>query len=473
MTVSFTRKNLWALSVLSLACVIVISISFYLFNKLVQANFWAKHSLEVLGEAQQSLLCLVDCETAYRGYLLTADPVFLEPYENCYAHIFGHLNKVEALTADNPPQQRRMQRLIELGKQKVDFTQRAIAWRNSHTGIAANEVPLLQGKALMDEFRREIAEVQDEEYRLLAKRELQVKDSRIAFLGAISLSSSIFLLTVIWMGLSNRRYVREQTLISSALNAARDEAIQANRLKSQFVANISHEIRTPLSGILGLSELLTNYDLEPEAAELVGHIFTSSQSLVGLINEILDFSRLEAGKIELSFQSFQLPNVVDLAITSVMVEAENKKLLLETKIDDELATMPLCGDPNRVRQVLLNLLHNAIKFTAQGSVRLAITKERVDGNQMYVRFQVADTGIGIDEQKKRQLFEPFVQADGSTTRKYGGTGLGLSICLSLVHLMRGTIDCFKNEKGGATFWFTIPFEFGDNTTCSRESSPPA
>ena len=467
MAASFTTKQFWALSVVALACLIVVGTSFIVFHKLVETQNLARHSREILDESEHSLVCLLDCETAYRGYLLTSDTTFLEPYSNCYHHAMEHVNRVKSLTADNPRQQARMPRLVQLTEEKIRFTQMAIDWRQEHPGVFSSSIPLKQGKAIMDEFRKGIAEVQEDESLILQQRRQEADGFRLAVLTILGISGTIIITALIWIGLSNRRYVREQIAIGTALQNARDEAVQANSLKTQFVANISHEIRTPLSGILGLSELLTNYNLESDAAELVGHIYTSAQSLVVLVNEILDFSKLEAGKLELSLTSFTLKKVVEQVVASCMVQASTKKLSLSVSIDEDLKIMELCGDFNRVKQVLLNVVYNAIKFTSQGEVEIKISRERIDGKLLFVRFQIADTGIGIDETQKRKLFEPFVQADGSTTRKYGGTGLGLSISQSLVHLMRGNIDCFKNDKGGATFWFTLPFEFGTETACSQ------
>jgi two-component system, sensor histidine kinase and response regulator len=468
MAASFTTKQFWALSVIALACLIVVGTSFFVFYKMVESQASARHAREVLDESRKALLSLLDCENAYRGFLLTADPSFLTPYSLNSEQVFECVNKIKKLTADNPSDQKKIPRLLQLAKEKASFTQTTIDWRQTNPGAFNAEIPLRQGKLITDEFRQKIEEIVGTESQTWQQKRAEADSFRIAMLATLGISGTIIMTCLIWIGLSSRRYVREQAEIGAALQNARDEAVQANRLKTQFVANISHEIRTPLSGILGLSELLTNYNLQSDASELVGHIYTSAQSLVTLVNEILDFSRLEAGRLELSVTSFQLQAVVEQVVASCMVEADGKKVALKTTIEDDIKEVEVCGDFNRVRQVLLNIVFNAIKFTNQGEVLVTISKERVDGQLMFVRFQVADTGIGIDETQKRKLFEPFVQADGSTTRKYGGTGLGLSISLSLVHLMRGNIDCFKNEKGGATFWFTVPFEFGPDTTCSRQ-----
>jgi two-component system sensor histidine kinase/response regulator len=468
MAASFTTKQSWALSVIALACLIVVGTSFFVFYKMVDSQASARHAREVLDESRKALLNLLDSETDYRGFLLTADPSFLAPYNVSSEKALACVNKIRKLTEANPSDQEKIPRLLELAREKTSFTQSTISWRQTHPGVFNAEIPLRQGKAITDEFRQKIEEIVNSESTTLLQKRAEADSFKIATLATLGISGSIIMLCLIWIGLSSRRYVREQAEIGAALQNARDEAVQANRLKTQFVANISHEIRTPLSGILGLSELLTEYGLESNAKELVGHIYTSAQNLVTLVNEILDFSRLEAGRLELSVTSFKLQTVVEQVVASCMVQAEGKKVALNITIEDEIKELEVCGDLNRVRQVLLNIVFNAIKFTKEGEVLVMISKERVDAALMFVRFQVADTGIGIDEAQKRKLFEPFVQADGSTTRKYGGTGLGLSISLSLVHLMRGNIDCFKNEKGGATFWFTVPFEFGPDTTCSRQ-----
>jgi signal transduction histidine kinase len=436
---------------------------------MIESQTIARHARAVLDESRKALLAILDCETEYRGFLLTGDESYLTPYTANSRQTLTQVEKVGDLTLDNPEEHSRVPHLLSLAKEKLHLSLATIEWRKTHPGVFNAVIPLNQGKTLTDEFRQSIDQIVQSESKIWQIKRQEADNFKVAVLATLGVSATIIMGCLFWIGFSSRRYVREQGAIEVALQSARDEAVQANLLKTQFVANISHEIRTPLSGILGLSELLTNYNLDADAAELVGHIYTSAQSLVLLVNEILDFSRLEAGRLELSYTRFKLASVVEQVLSSCMVEAGGKKVSLQTKIDEELKDIEFCGDFNRIRQVLLNIVFNAIKFTSEGEVLVSLSKERVDGQLMFIRFQVADTGIGIDEAQKRKLFEPFVQADGSTTRKYGGTGLGLSISLSLVHLMRGNIDCFRNEKGGATFWFTIPLEFGPETTCSKQS----
>ncbi len=234
-------------------------------------------------------------------------------------------------------------------------------------------------------------------------------------------------------------------------------AEDASRLKSEFLATMSHEIRTPMTGIIGMADALLDSSLSDEQREYAGIVHSSAHSLLDLINDILDLSKIEADKLALELIDFVPLDVVESSVEMLAVRARQKNLTLLTFVAPEVEPV-LRGDPTRLRQVLLNLAGNAVKFTATGEIAVRAAVEGRTDTHTSVRFEVSDTGIGLSDAARRRLFEPFSQADGSTTRKYGGTGLGLSISRRLVELMHGTIGVESVEGHGSTFWFTIPFE---------------
>ncbi|PZO07253.1 MAG: hypothetical protein DCF28_00460 [Alphaproteobacteria bacterium] len=367
-----------------------------------------------------------------------------------------------------------MQEAIEAmsdGLGLYDSKDRLIVWNAQYTDIKAGDAESLRsGMKFEDVLQIGLAKGR---YAEAIGREEAWIAQRVAARAALSSSMEQQLADGRWLRLQDRRTsaggvvtvcadITDLKRNAQALSDARDTAEAANRAKSEFLANMSHEIRTPLNGVIGLAQALARTDLSPGQTEMLDLIQSSGHTLQALLSDILDLARVESGRLELADLPFDLTRAVQEAAQLYMTTATEKGLQFFVDIDPEAAVW-VQGDEVRLKQVLTNLVSNAVKFTSQGFVSLTVTRSaRADGVPL-LRFMVEDTGVGFDVAARQRLFTRFEQADGTITRQFGGSGLGLAICRQLAEMMEGDLDCESEPGGGSAFILTVPL---------RKATPP-
>lgn len=417
----------------------------------------SRQTLTVIRSLENILSYVKDIESGGRGYVITGNVEYLEPNESAAIYAKEQIQRIQKLLEQGKTvlTKEELDSLTYFVQRKIDYTNQIIELRRTQ-GEKAAQLSFQGdvGKTLMDGIRLVIQDMERAEYAALQERKQEetFETQRVLYILAIGSLVNLFILGAVYFFIKQEIQQRHQA--ERELAQSRDIAVESVRLKSEFMANMSHEIRTPMNGVIGMSGLLLDTSLSPDQKEFTESIRTSADALLVVINDILDFSKIEAGHLEIEVIDFDLRATVESVVDLLANAAQRKHLELALIMAPEVPSL-LRGDPGRLRQVLINMVGNAIKFTPQGEVVLRIEVESQTPEHATLCFAVEDTGIGISDEGKQRLFKPFSQVDGSTTRQYGGTGLGLSISKQLIEKMGGQIDLISTPGQGSTFWFRL------------------
>ena len=446
--------------------IIIAGLSFWSAAKYMHSSDLRKHTDQVITEIRGLRVSAENSESSMRGYLLTSQKEFANSYELSKKDMAANVANLKELTSDNQKQINRLQQVSRIIEDKTTFMDGVISLHN--LGKKAEVEELVrdgQGRMLMASLQNLFNQLEDEERGLLTIRSNRADRDfhRTSIIVVVSILVAFGLLFIANHFLETEIKLRSEVEIK--LQAAMKEANEASHLKSSFLANMSHEIRTPLNGIIGMAKLLEQTSLDHSQSDYVETIKTSSTSLLSLVNDILDLSKIESGKFQLENTNFELASLLKSAISIVDYSAIQKGLQITTHIGPNVPEFYV-GDPLRLRQVLLNLLNNAIKFSDQGIVALKVTANPgKNADCVDLLFEIIDQGVGFDPEIKTKLFKSFSQGDDSTSRRYGGSGLGLAISKQIVELMNGSIDAESIKGVGSRFYFTVNLKLAkyDNT----------
>ncbi len=489
-------KSLY-LNVLLFFVVIVLVIAIN--NSLKQTsvtNEWVFHTERVRQSLSELLSYVNDTQAGARGYLITKQVEYLEPYFKAKDLIPAKINQIEQLTIDNPSQLKRIKQINEKILAELTIINQLIDLKQKND-VTQQDNLLKTGKLQMDSIRSLLKEMNNIELALLNERLLVFDNANHNLMLIVNITCIFIIVLIITINLiannsiqaiktrEEKLKLQTQTLdlahkeleeklnsinlLNAELAKANEEILEASKLKSQFVANMSHEIRTPMNGIIGMCNALLTTQLDNKQLDYAFLIKEASNSLLVIINDILDFSKIEANKLELEFIEFNIDNVIETTCDILASQVQKKKLSLMSFIDPNISTK-FIGDPERLKQILINLGGNAIKFTQSGEVIISAKLHSQENNITNILFSVEDNGIGLKEVDFNSIIKPFMQADGSISRRFGGTGLGLSICKKLIDLMHGNFGIDQDRQVGSKFWFTIPLQ---NITNIEPSKIPA